>query len=83
MNDYDYKFWEPNKGYEELQAEVFNKANQYKLCEINNYLIYVNTYFQKRKLLFINTYNSDVQLKLLQQCLIRQIRNKPLFHSYQ
>ena len=30
MIEFNYKYWEANKGFEELQADVFNTSNQYK-----------------------------------------------------
>ena len=30
MTEYEYKMWEPNRGLEEQQAEVYNEANEYK-----------------------------------------------------
>ncbi|MHA2224555.1 MAG: hypothetical protein ACXAC8_05095 [Candidatus Hodarchaeales archaeon] len=35
MVDYIYKYWEPNQGFEELQAEVFNEGNSYKFQPAN------------------------------------------------
>ncbi|NHJ02674.1 MAG: hypothetical protein EAX86_11090 [Candidatus Heimdallarchaeota archaeon] len=35
MTEYIYKNWEPNKGFENLQADVFNEANQFKFAPAN------------------------------------------------
>jgi hypothetical protein len=35
MTEFSYKYWKPNKGYEEQQAEVFNQANEFKFQSAN------------------------------------------------
>ncbi len=35
LTDFSYKYWEPDKGFEEQQAEVFNQANKYKFQPAN------------------------------------------------
>ncbi len=35
MTEYTYRNWEADKGLEDLQAEVFNEANQYKFVPAN------------------------------------------------